>query len=368
MTADSIFESLQVLIRILTSIGVIAVVIFVHELGHFLVAKWCDVEVRTFSLGFGRTLFARQYGETEYRIAAIPVGGYVRMAGQDDDEDVPPTDPSRGFSAKSLLQRTAIVAAGPAVNFVFAIVVFGAMFLCYGKTVPTEIARLGPIRPGQPAAEAGLEPGDLVTAIDGKPVDKWTELVETVRGSEGHTLAFTIERDGVTQTIDVTPKKMPLRDQLGEVVGQTFMIGAQQELDQRAPVGPFEAAKLGLTYTWGYTTIIFETLARVFQGRIPASDLGGPIMIVQEAYSLAATGFERVLQFVAVISVNLGIINVLPIPVLDGGHLFFFLIEAVRGKPLSVRVRETAMQVGVLLLVTLMVFVFYNDIARNLAG
>ncbi len=165
----------------------------------------------------------------------------------------------------------------------------------------------------------------------------------------------------------ITPKPREQRDYLGEVIGQAYMIGVERALEQR-PVGAFAAIAAGARYTWGFTRLIFETLARLFQGRVSASDLGGPIMIAQEAGRRAATGLEPLLRFMALISVNLGVINVLPIPVLDGGHLLFFLVEAVRGRPLSARYRELAQQVGVFLLVALMVFVVFNDISRIVNG
>jgi len=351
---------------ILGAIFVLAVVIFVHELGHFLVAKWCDVEIHTFSMGFGPKIFAKRWGETEYRLALFPFGGYVRMAGEDGAE-APLTDPSRGFSAKPLGQRAAIVAAGPGVNLVFAFLVFAATFFVYGENIPVEMARIGGIAPGAPAAEAGLQAGDEVLSVDGEATPTWESLAERVRKSEGKSLVLSVRRGEETLSLNVVPKPRPERDYLGEVVGEAYMIGIERALELK-PVGLFESLTLGARYTWAFTRMIFETLARLFQGRVSASDLGGPIMIAQEAGRRAATGLEPLLRFMALISVNLGVINVLPVPVLDGGHLFFFLIEAVRGKPLSMRYREIAQQVGVFLLVALMVFVVFNDISRIVSG
>jgi len=349
---------------IVGAIAVLAVVIFVHELGHFLVAKWCDVEVLVFSMGFGPTIFSKTVGETTYRLAAIPFGGYVRMAGEDDSEESPASDPTRGFSAKPLRQRAAIVAAGPAVNIVFAFLVFAGTLFVYGTQAPTEEALIGAVMPGSPAQSAGLQAGDEIVAIDGKTVTEWVPFAETVRASDGRTLELTVIGDGgAERTLSITPEPRPERDRFGEITGQAYMIGIQRGL-VREPVGLFESLRLGGWYTWEFSSMIFQTLARVFQGRIDATDLGGPIMIAQEAGRLAATGFEPLLRFIGIISINLGIINVLPIPVLDGGHLFFFMIEGLRGKPLSVRVREGAQQVGVFMLIALMAFVIYNDISR----
>ncbi len=353
---------------ILGAVLVLAIVIFVHELGHFLVAKWCDVEVLVFSMGFGPTLWSRKYGETEYRLAAVPFGGYVRMAGQDDSEDPPASDPSRGFSAKSIPQRTAIVAAGPAVNVVFAFFVFFVVFWAYGKQEPVEGPRIGGVLAGAPADEAGLKLGDLILSVDGREISRWEELSEIVRASEGKTLELAVRgKDGDVRRVRVTPEPREERDRIGEVIGTVYMIGVSRDFES-VEVGPFEAVALAGEYTWGFTSIIFQTLGRLLQGRVSASDLGGPIMIAQEAGRRAATGLDPLLRFLALISVNLGVINVLPIPVLDGGHLAFFLVEAIRGRPLSLRVRELAQQVGVFLLVALMVFVVFNDISRIVGG
>jgi regulator of sigma E protease len=353
---------------IIGAVGVLAIVIFVHELGHFLVAKWCDVEVLTFSMGFGPTIFSRKYGETTYRLALVPFGGYVRMAGQDDAGEDAASDPSRGFSAKPLRQRAAIVAAGPLVNLVFAFVVMAAAYFFYGLLVPSNEARVGAIVPSSPAAEAGLQTGEIVASIDGRPVATWDDFATTVRDSEGKSLALVVRDDnGAERSINVQPKEMPNQDEFGEEVGRSFMIGIQRHFEHEE-AGLFESISMAGQSTYRMSAMIFTMLARLFQGRVDAADLGGPIMIAQEAGRLAETGIEPLLRFIALISVNLGILNILPVPVLDGGHLFFFLIEGLRGRPLSIRVREMAQQVGVLLLVALMVFVVFNDISRIVAG
>ena len=353
---------------IIDAIAVLAVVIFVHELGHFLVAKWCRVEVLVFSMGFGPTIFSRKIGETTYRLALIPFGGYVKMAGQEEDGGEAPTDPSRGFSAKPLRQRAAIVAAGPAVNLVFAFVVMLAAYAAYGQLVPSNEARVGGVVTGSPADKGGLKPGELVMSVDGSPVGGWDDFSTRVRESEGRPLAVVLRDEaGAEREIRITPEVAPNQDAFGEVIGESYMIGIQRHFEHEA-VGLFESVSLAGQATYRMSAMIFVMLGRIVQGRVDASDLGGPIMIAQEAGRLAETGLEPLLRFIALISVNLGILNVLPIPVLDGGHLFFFLIEGLRGRPLSIRVREMAQQVGVLLLVALMVFVVFNDISRIVAG
>jgi regulator of sigma E protease len=353
---------------IIGAVAVLAIVIFVHELGHFSVAKWCGVEVLTFSMGFGPTLFSRKIGETTYRLALIPFGGYVRMAGQEEDGDEQPTDPSRGFSVKSLRQRSAIVAAGPAVNIVFAFIVMFVAYFGYGQLVPSDLAQVGGLVTGAPAEQGGLAVGQLIEAVDGSAVGGWDDFSARVRESGGKTLVLTV-RDGSGASVarEVTPLVTEQRDEFGEVVGESYMIGIQRHFDHE-PAGLFESIRLAGLSTYRMSAMIFTMLGRLVQGRVDASDLGGPIMIAQEAGRLAETGLEPLLRFIALISVNLGVLNILPIPVLDGGHLFFFGIEALRGKPLSIRYREIAQQFGVLLLVALMVFVVFNDISRIVAG
>lgn len=353
---------------ILGAIAVLAVVIFVHELGHFAVAKWCGVEVTVFSMGFGPTIFSRKVGETTYRLALVPFGGYVRMAGQEEDGDDTPVDPSRGFSVKPLRQRAAIVAAGPAVNIVFAFIVMFAAFFAYGQLVPSDAARVGGLVPGAPAEAGGLEVGQVVESVNGSAVSGWDDFSERVRQSEGATLTLAVRgADGAVRELQVTPKVTKQQDEFGEVMGETYMIGIQRHFDHE-PAGLFESIRLAGLSTYRMSAMIFTMLGRLVQGRVNASDLGGPIMIAQEAGRLAETGLEPLLRFIALISVNLGVLNILPIPVLDGGHLFFFAIEGMRGRPLSLRYREIALQFGVLLLVTLMVFVVFNDISRIVAG
>ncbi len=349
------------------AVAVLALVIVVHELGHFLVAKWCDVEVLTFSMGFGPTLLKKQIGETTYRLALIPFGGYVRMAGQDDSGDAPAGDPTRGFSAKSLRQRAAIVVAGPIVNLIFAFALFLGTLLIYGGQFASDQARVGEVLSDRPAARAGLVEGDVIRAIDGSPIEKWEQLVTSVRSSEGRELTLTVlSSEGAERTVTVKPE--PSSPQPGDAErGTTWLIGIAPGAERR-PVGVFEAISLAAGKTWFSTRMILDTLVQLFARQVSLNDLGGPIMIAQEAARRAAIGLEPLLYFIALVSVNLGVINLVPIPVLDGGHLAFFAVELARGRPLSLRVRELALQTGVFLLLGLMALVLFNDISRNLAG
>lgn len=356
---------------LLAAVLVLAVVIFVHELGHFLVGKWCDVEVRVFSIGFGPTLFSRQVGETVYRVAAIPLGGYVRMAGYEEEGGDPadmPADPSRGFTAKKLWQRAAIIVAGPLVNLVFAAAILTAAALAWGLGEPAAQARIGGVATGRPAAAAGLHHGDTVVAVDGQAIATWDEMVARIVASEGRALRMDVQApDGARRTVDVTPTQGEQRDAFGEVTGKTWQIGVQRDIDM-VPASAAEAVAFGVQRTVQDSLMILETFWRLVGGRVDARDLGGPILVVAEASRHAQSGMQPLLFFMALISVNLGVINLLPIPVLDGGHLAFMAFEAVRGRPLSLRVRELALGFGMVLLASMMVFVVFQDIVRLVAG
>lgn len=355
---------------ILAAIFVLAVVIFVHELGHFLVGKWCNVEVRVFSMGFGPTVLARQVGETVYRVALIPLGGYVRMAGYEEeggDPDDAPKDPARGFTAKPLWQRAAIVVAGPLVNLVFAAVILTACALAYGVATPTATATIDDVAIGRPAEEAGLRPGDTVVAVSGEPIETWDEMVAHIAASKGRALEFgVVDPEGVQREVEVTPALVEQVDMYGEAGPPVYQIGVRRGYDF-VPVGPLEALAAGVGRTWDDSAMIVGTVLRLFTGRVSAGDLGGPVLVVAEASRQAQSGLQPLLFFMALISINLGIVNLLPIPVLDGGHLMFMGFEALRGRPLPLRVREYALGFGMMLIGTLMLFVVFHDIVRLVA-
>ncbi len=349
------------------AIVVLAIVIFVHELGHFLVGKWCGVEIRTFSMGFGPTIFARKVGDTVYRLAAIPLGGYVRMAGYEEeggDSEDKPSHPSRGFTAKPLWQRAAIVAAGPAVNLLFAIVILTGCALAYGVAKPVETATIDDVAIGKPAAAAGLGQGDTVVSVDGKSISTWDEMVASISASDGKTLRFEVTRDdGSRRTVEVTPALAEPRNEYGEPGPMVYQIGVRRGYSFE-PVGIGESLAFGIERTWADSTMIVGTVTRLISGRVSAGDLGGPILVVAEASRQAQSGLQPLLFFMALISINLGVVNLLPIPVLDGGHLVFMGFEAIRGKPLPLRVREYALGFGMMLIGTLMLFVMFHDIVR----
>jgi regulator of sigma E protease len=340
-------------------IGLGLLIVF-HEFGHFIIAKLCGVGVLTFSVGFGPKLFVRKKGETEYALSAFPLGGYVKMIGEDPDEEVSQADRERSFAHKSLFKRCAIVFAGPGFNLMLAVLLLMLVFVFYG--VPVMSTLVSGVEQGSPAEQAGIAKGDRIVAIDGKPVAEWEELSQTIKGSQGKPINLEIRRGSETVKLAVQPTKKEGKSIFGERKDD-WMIGIGSQ-------GTIEKGKPGLavgkafTQTWDYIKITLLAFYKMITGDVSPKNIGGPILIAQMAGQQAQEGVGNFLHFLAVLSINLGVLNLLPVPVLDGGHLLFFLVEAVIRKPVSVRVREMAQQVGICLLALLMVYAFYNDIVR----
>jgi regulator of sigma E protease len=353
------------IISIVSAVVVLGILIFVHELGHFLFAKYFGVGVETFSLGFGPKIFAKQIGETEYRISAFPLGGYVKMIGESIDDELPEEDVERSFMAKAPLKRMVIVAAGPCFNLVFAYLVF--IIVCM-IGVPTSTTQIGEVLADKPAARAGLRAGDRVTVIDGKPVSRWNDLALLISESGGKPVKLTVQRDGKTFSVTVTPEMRTAKNLLGETVTSPAIgvMVSKEFITER--VGPLEAVVKGSEHTWNVTKMTVIAVGKIFSGSISVDNIGGPIMIAKTAGEQAETGLVYFLSFMALLSINLGLLNLLPVPILDGGHLVFYLWEMIVGKPVHLRAREIAQQIGLVLLVGLMVLAFYNDIARYLIG
>lgn len=353
---------------IAAAIVVLGFLIVVHELGHFLVAKRVGVRVLRFSIGFGPRLFGWKSGDTEYALSAIPFGGYVKMEGEDGDADLDEATKQVSFAHQRVSRRFAIVFAGPGTNIFFAFVIFCITFIAFGVRVPSDQAKVGGLSPNMPAAAAGLEANDVVLSVDGQAVHTWEELSQTIRQSGGKTLTLKLQRDGAIRELTVTPKEVENKSIFGEELGtKTYLIGIEPGLDVK-DVGAIEAVGIAAEQTVTWAATISMGLLKMVTGKIPSREIGGPIEIVRQAGKQAALGVEFLLMFAAVISLNLGILNLLPIPVLDGGHLFFFLIEGLLGRPIELRYRELAQQVGLFVLIALMLFAFYNDIARVLQG
>jgi regulator of sigma E protease len=333
--------------------------IFIHELGHFLAAKKAGVGVEKFSIGFGPRLWSMRRGETEYLLSAVPFGGYVKMVGDNPDEEV--QNREKSFLLKPVWKRTMIVFAGPAANMLSAVLI---MYMVYIAGVPALLAAIGTVNEDFPAAAAGMLPGDAIVAVDGEEILTWDELTAIVHDSAGIEMRFSVRRGEEVLSFDVTPRASSTQNIFGEEV-QIGLIGiTPAEEFTTIRFGPVEA--LGMSVQWTYNTIKLTVviIGKIFRGIVPADNIGGPLMIMQAVGQSSERGLLNLLGLVAYISVALGFFNLLPIPVLDGGHLLFFLIEAVRGRPLSIRTREILQQVGLVLLVALMIFATKNDLYR----
>jgi len=440
----------------LSAIVLLGILIFVHELGHFLFAKKLGVRVLKFSLGFGPKLIGRKYGDTEYLVSAVPLGGYVKMLGEEPGDEMKEEDKPFAYNYQPVWKRFLIVFSGPVFNLFFAAAIFFVVFLS-GVPVPKPYA--GKVMDNSPAAAAGLITGDRIAAINGKTVSGWDDIDISVNESRGQRLLFKIEREGKILELSVTPEKktsknifgentevmdigmMPLLypevgevmknavaekvgikkgDRIVEIEGapiktwhdMTAIIHGSPEKPLRlkikrdenfleltvapekktfkypdgaekhigligiGPAGnnvikkynPLKAASLGVKRTWDMVVLTVVGIVKLIQRIIPADTLGGPIMIFQMAGQQASLGAINFLVFMAVISINLGVLNLLPIPILDGGHILFLGIEAVRRKPLSEKVMMIAQRIGLAIIITLMVFAFYNDIMRFISG
>lgn len=341
---------------------VLGILIFFHELGHFLVARLFGVGVEKFSLGFGPRIFGRKVGRTDYRISAIPLGGYVKMVGEEPDAQIDPADVPVSFTHKHVLKRILIVAAGPVFNVLLAVLIFYGIFQISGTIILKPI--IGEVQKGTPAHAVGLEPQDEILAINGQPVDSWEEMAKIIADSQGAALEILVRRDGQSRMLRVTPELKKTKNIFGEDIPR-YVIGitAAGEVYTKK-LNPVGAIAESLVQTYNIVELTVVSVAKIIQGTVSTKTIGGPIMIAELAGQQAKLGATNLLFFIALISVNLAILNILPIPVLDGGHLLFFFIELLIGRPVSIRIREVAQQAGMFILILLMIFVFYNDITR----
>jgi regulator of sigma E protease len=347
---------------IISFLVVLGVLIFVHELGHFLLAKLTGVGVEKFSLGFGPKIVSKKMGMTEYMISAIPLGGYVKMVGEALDAEIDDTLLPLSFAHKGIIKRSLIVLAGPGFNLLLSVVIFFMFFQISG--MPIMEPEVGEVQEGMPAYEGGIRPGDRIVSVDGQPVNRWEEMAAAIKKSQGGALRIEIVRDEQSRFLNVTPKLISSRNLFGEET-QQYVIGITASgAFSTKRLNPFQCAVQGVSQTWQIAKLTVTAVGKIVSGAISAKTLGGPIMIAQLAGQQAKAGIMNLIFFIALLSVNLAIINLLPIPVLDGGHLLFFLIEAISRRPINVKTREMAQQVGIFVLIVLMIFVFYNDIAR----
>ncbi len=350
---------------------VLTILVFVHELGHYLVARYNNVRVEVFSIGFGAELYGwTDKVGTRWKISAIPLGGCVKMFGEKDavgwDEDERPmTDAERAvsFHHKRLGQRAAIVAAGPLANFLFAIVVLGALFAAVGTPAP--LAGVGSVAEDSAAARAGLQAGDRIHSIDGQPVVWFQELSDIVRMSPEKTLVLDVERNGSRQLFSAVPHRFEVAgpDGVPQTIGRLGVTPDQAQIGYERR-DALTAAWLGVERTFGLCWQILAYLGQIINGSQSADQLGGPLRIAQMSGDIAQGSAVNLILFIAALSINLGLINLFPVPMLDGGHLVFYAVEALRGRPVSERVREYSFRFGLALVMLLMVFATWNDLTH----
>lgn len=345
----------------------IGILIFIHEFGHFIVAKLVGVGVEKFSLGFGPKVVGKQIGLTEYRISAIPLGGYVKLVGESPDAELTEEQKKLSFSHKSVGRRVLIVAAGPVFNLFLAIFIYFSFFAVTG--LPTLLPEIGAVEEGRPAAQAGLQKDDLIASINGRPVEDWEDMKALVEESNGGELRLEVHRGENIVYVDVVPKLVKSKNLFGEDVHR-YIIGIMPSWHfETKSVNLFQALGESTLRVWEISRLTYLSIVKMIQGKLSAEEnLGGPIAIAQMAGQQAKKGITNFIFFIAFLSIELGLLNLLPIPVLDGGHLVFFSIEAVTRKPVSMKVRENAQRVGFVILALLMMYVIYNDIMRVMRG
>ncbi|PID72570.1 MAG: RIP metalloprotease RseP [Desulfobulbus propionicus] len=350
---------------LLSFILVLGILIFVHELGHFLLAKAFGVRVLKFSLGFGSKVISRTWGETQYLISAFPLGGYVKMYGEQIDDPVSEEEQHRSFSHKAVWQRFLIVFGGPLFNLLFAVFVYFAMFSIMGLPEAVDTTIIGEVAAGSVAEQAGIQEGDAIITINGNATLSWMDVSNAIKESKGEPVTLVIDRAGEEIVITATPAMQKVKNLFGEEQGERYMLGiVRDDALHYKKVSLLESGKSALIQTWNLSYLTVIGVVKMIQQVIPASELGGPIRIAEIAGEQMEEGWANLIYFMGLLSINLGLLNLLPIPVLDGGHLVFLSIEALRGKPLDDKAMEISQKIGIALLGTLMVFVFYNDILR----
>ena len=349
---------------------VLTVLVFVHEFGHYLVARWNSVRVEVFSIGFGPELFGwNDRAGTRWKVSAIPLGGFVKMFGDADPASMPssdvhemtPEERAVAFHHKRLPQRAAIVAAGPVANFIFAIVALAGLFATVGQ--PFTPPQVGTVQAGSAAAAAGIQPGDVVASIDGQAIERFEDVQRIVRLDPGRAMSLVVHRGDKDLTLSVTPKLSEVTDRFGNK-HQYGLLGIVGQGVKYVRYGPVAAVGRAVGETADIVTGTLQAVWQMIIGARSTDELGGPLRIAQMSGEVAQYGFSAILPFMAVLSINLGLINLFPIPVLDGGHLLFYAAEALRGRPLGHRAQEYGFRFGLALVLTLMVFATWNDLVH----
>lgn len=339
--------------------------IFVHEFGHFIIAKMCGVRVLKFSLGFGPKIIGWKIGETEYLLSLLPLGGYVKPLGEAPGEPVAEEDKPFSLNHQSIPKRFAVLVAGSSFNIMFAALIFSCVYMI---GTPMLISKVGQVLEDYPAQKAGIKEGDIVESVNGKKIELWEELLEIVEKSNGENLTFNLIRGDELYVVNLRPKRVSAKDIFGDSI-ETYRIGITSSASQDAVIkkryNPLVAVWKGVKDTFKWSKLTLLGFGMLIKNPIERrQDIGGPILIGKLAGDFAKVSIISYVLLMAMISVNLGVLNLLPIPILDGGHIFFIGIEAVKGSPISTKKMEAAQQVGLALLLMLMVFVFYNDITR----
>jgi len=352
---------------------VLTIVVFFHELGHFLMARWCGIKVLVFSVGFGPEIagFYDRYG-TRWKISAIPLGGYVKFFGDENAASTPDqsaaatmteAEKKDSFQFQPVGSRALVVAAGPVANFLLAIAIFAGIFITVGKQ--TTSARVDTVQAGSAAQAAGFKPGDLVLAINGEKIESFSDMQRIVSISAGAPLTIEVDRDNAQVTLKAVPQLKEIKDNFGNVhrlgvLGISRSMAPGDIKTEKAP--PLHAIVMGAQETWFVVDRTLSYISGVFTGREAADQLGGPIRIAQVSGQVATAGFAALIHLTAVLSVSIGLLNLFPIPLLDGGHLLFYAIEAIRGRPLSERAQELGFRIGLAIVLMLMIFATFNDI------
>lgn len=349
------------MVTFISFIVLLGILIFAHELGHFLAARAGGVGVLKFSLGFGPKIFGKKIGETEYVLSWIPLGGFVKLLGESGTEELPPADAKRSFYKQPRWKRLLIVLAGPVFNFLLAIVIFFVVYL-YG--LPNLLPVVGDLSPDSAAASAGILKDDKILTINGREISFWDEIRPVIKESEGRDLSIRVQRGSEEKIFAVKPKLSKAKNIFGEEES-TYLIGiapaGRTVIERKNPLAALVSA---VDKTWEISKLTVISVVKMLEGVLSPRTLGGPIFIAQVAGDQVKEGIIPFVLFMAILSINLGVINLFPIPVLDGGHIFFYLIEMAARREIPVKIKEWAQQIGFVVLLMLMLFVIMIDIER----
>jgi regulator of sigma E protease len=357
---------------------VLSLLVFVHEMGHYLVGRWSGIRVTAFSIGFGPELVGFTDGHgTRWKLSLVPLGGYVKFFGDEDGSSrsdaenlsqLSAAERAQTLAGAALWKRAATVAAGPIANFILAIAIFAVLFSVYGRMISDPV--VAEVRPDSAAAEAGVLPGDRLVALDGSTIRTFDDVRRYVSIRPETPIVVTVERNGQPIDLPMVPKRSEITDQFGNKVemGLIGIVTNEQSGNFRhVSYSPVEAVGQGFVETGHIITGTFRYIGNLVTGRMKADQLGGPVRVAQASGQMATLGLSAVIQLAAVLSVSIGLLNLMPVPVLDGGHLVFYAIEAIRGKPLGAGAQEVAFRIGLAMVLSLMVFATWNDIS-NLIG